>query len=226
MSHPNSTMPLVLKLSRIVKLITFKASKSCKNPLLYYKSQGEIMNCYTKAICITIMATSLLSVSTKSFAKDDTESHTNNETLSELFNCAKITISLERLACQDAEILNLKNASDAKKFIVFDEKSAKDFKKRSFGLTLPKLNILGSENASNETKNVILPVESIKTSGRKLTVVMENGQIWQSLDSSYGYIPKKGKIEARIKTAAFGSFLMKLSSEKARSNMIRVRRIK
>lgn len=184
------------------------------------------MNDILKATYTTVISLSFFSLSATSFAQDDTKSNTNNETLSALFNCGDIGLDSERLACQDTEILKLKDAMEAKRLVVFDEKSANDFKKKSFGFTLPKLDLLGSENAANETKNVLLSVESIKTSGRKLTVVMENGQIWQSLDSSYGYIPKKGKIEAKIKTAAFGSFLMKLSSEKARSNMIRVRRIK
>ncbi|WP_026941102.1 hypothetical protein [Hellea balneolensis] len=179
-----------------------------------------------KTTCITVVLASLFCAPSVSFAQNDEMSSTANESLSALFNCTDIILDAERLTCQDAEILKLKDATESKSLVVFDEKSAKDFKRKSFGLSLPKIDLLGSANPSDETKNVLLTVKSIKTSGRKLTVVMENGQIWQSLDSNYGYIPKKGTIEARIKTAAFGSFLMKLSTDKARSKMIRVRRIK
>jgi len=175
------------------------------------------------ALTVSITLT-LSALPNYSFAQDDQKSTTNGS-LAPLFQCAMISSDAERLSCQDTEIQKLQSATEAKKLVVIDQKSVKEIKKKSFGLSFPKLGLLDSGDASDEPKDVVLLVKSVDVSRRKLTIVMQDGQIWQSVDSNFGYFPKKGKIEARIKSAAFGSFLMKLSSEKARSKMIRVRRI-
>ncbi len=54
---------------------------------------------------------------------------------------------------------------------------------------------------------------------------MKDGQIWQTVDSDYGRIPKQGDLEAKIKSAAFGSYLMTVSNGKRKSKTMRVRRI-
>lgn len=183
------------------------------------------MNDILKVTYTTLISLSFLSVSPTSFAQDNTKSNTDNETLSALFSCADIGLDYERLACQDAEILKLKDATEAKTLVVFDEKSVKDIKKKSFGFSLPKLGLLDLDSNSEKTDAVLLPVKSINNSGRTLTVTMENGQVWQSVDSNFGYIPRKGIFEARIKSAAFGSFVMRISNERVKSKKIRVRRI-
>ena len=180
----------------------------------------------TLKLALTIAVTlSFSGLHTSSFAQDDLSANAKNQSLSSLFNCLELVSNSERLACQDTEIKKLKNAMEAKTLLVIDENSVKDIKKKSFGLSFPKLGLLSSDTDSDEPKEVLLPVKSIEKSARRLTIIMENGQIWQSIDSNFGYIPKKGKFKASIKSAAFGSFSMRLSNERVKSKNIRVRRI-
>jgi len=177
---------------------------------------------------IFIIIAAILSFSltpTSSFARDSSGISTDSQPLASLFKCIRITSDTERLTCQDEEIQKLKAASEAKKLVVIDEKSAKNIKRRSFGFSLPKLGLPELSSKSEKTNAVLLPVKSITNSGRSLTVIMENGQIWQSVNSDIGYIPKKGKFEAKISSGAFGSFVMRLSNERVKSKKIRVRRI-
>lgn len=167
----------------------------------------------------------LSSQATSSFAQDDLETDASNQSLSSLFACLKIASDSDRLNCQDTEIKKLKSATEAKTVVVFDEKSAKEVKKKSFGFSLPKLGLKAFDNGTDKNNAVILLVKSVDKSGRKLTVIMENGQIWQSLGSDTIYVPRNGKLEARIKAAALGSYTMRLTTDKGRSKKIRVRRI-
>lgn len=178
-----------------------------------------------KTVLLIISIIAIFSLSISSYAQDETTANSNNRSLSLLFDCAKITSDTERLLCQDTEIKKLQNATKAKTLVVFDEKSVKEIKKRSFGFSLPNLGLAELSKKSEKSDTVILGVKSIQNSGRRLTVIMENGQVWQSVNADFGYIPKKGKFEAKVKSAAFGSFSMRLSNERVKSKKIRVRRI-
>jgi len=145
--------------------------------------------------------------------------------LSLLFACSKIDTDQERLRCQDSEIQNLQQATESKKIVIIDEKAAKDIKKKSFGLSLPKLGLPSFDGAAKSPKAVFLPIGSIEKTGRKLTFKMQNGQIWQTTNSDFGRIPKGENLEAKIKSAALGSFLMTVTNGKSKSTTMRVRRI-
>jgi len=177
-------------------------------------------------VALIISATlSFFALPTHTLAQDDLKMSTSNQSLSPLFLCMEITSDSARLACQDVEVEKLKRATEAKTLVIFDEKSVKEIKKKSFGFSLPKLGLSELSKKSEKDNAVLLSVESIQNTGRSLTVIMENGQKWQSVDSSYGYIPRKGTFEATIKTGAFGSYVMRLSNGRVKSKKIRVRRI-
>ena len=180
----------------------------------------------TLKLALTIAVTlSFSGLHTSSFAQDDLSANAKNQSLSSLFNCLELVSNSERLACQDTEIKKLKNAMEAKTLLVIDENSVKDIKKKSFGFSLPKLGLQAFDNTSEKTDAITLPVKSVDKSRRKLTVVMENGQIWQSVNNETIHIPKKGELQARIKSASLGSYLMRITSGKRRSKTIRVKRI-
>jgi len=180
-------------------------------------------------ICkLTIAMTAPLIVtgmSITAWAQNDTQSSITNQSLSLLFACATIDTNEERLRCQDTEIQKLQQATESKKLVIIDEKAAKDIKKKSFGLSLPKLGLPSFDGAAESPKAVFLPIGSIEKTGRKLTFKMQNGQIWQTTNSDHGRMPKGESLEAKIKSAAFGSFLMTVTNGKSKSTAMRVRRI-
>ena len=110
-----------------------------------------------KLVLTVTITLSCFSIS--SFGQDDSKTNASNQSLSMLFNCAEIAWDLERLACQYAEIKTLKNSTEAKILVVFDEKSVKDIKKKSFGFSLPKLGLLDLSDPSEKNEAVLLPVK-------------------------------------------------------------------
>jgi len=148
---------------------------------------------------------------------------TTNPSLSPLFACMLIEPDNERLKCQDVEIQKLLQATESKKLVIINEETAKDIKKKSFGLSLPKLGLPSFKGTGDSPKVVFLPIDSIEKTGRKLTFTMQNGQVWQTTNSDHGRIPKSGDLEAKIKSAAFGSFLMSVTNGTSKSTTMRVK---
>jgi hypothetical protein len=176
---------------------------------------------------IQILSVSFIigAIATTAWSDEGNNNSLSSSTLCSLFDCTDIVSDVDRLLCQDREIQKLREATNSKKLIVIDEKSVEDIKKKSFGFSLPKLGLpeFGSDSSKPET--VELAVSSVKNSGRKLTIKMENGQVWQSIESYVGYLPKRGKLNAKIKPASLGSFRMTISNEKSKSKGFTVRRI-
>jgi len=148
-----------------------------------------------------------------------------------LYACAAEPDDALRLACFDKAVADLKGAENAGKVKTVDVASIEKIERESFGFALPSLTEIfrrdeaGGKTDSPEVDEVVLPIASISVSRvtKKATITLENGQIWEQVDSEE--LPRskvrKGK-EATIRKATMGSFLMVINDSGA---SIRVRRI-
>lgn len=147
-----------------------------------------------------------------------------------IYACAEKTDDAERLACFDAAVAALKTAETKGAVRTVDVAAIEKIERDSFGFTLPSLTEIFRRDApaeqamAPEVEEVQLGIESItvnRVTG-KATIRLDNGQVWEQVDSETVSRSKVRKAKlATIRKAAMGSFLMNLDGGTA----IRVRRV-
>lgn len=147
-----------------------------------------------------------------------------------LYACAAELDDAARLACFDRTVADLKAAETAGQVHTVDVASIEKIERDSFGFSLPSLSqIFRGDEASGksmtpEIEEVELAIASISINKvtKKAVIRLENGQVWEQIDSTE--LPRskvrKGKM-ATIKKASMGSFMMVIDDSGAG---IRVRR--
>ncbi|MFN3911854.1 hypothetical protein [Hyphomonas sp.] len=147
-----------------------------------------------------------------------------------VYQCAAITDDTARLACYDKAVADLQTAESAGKVRTVDVATIEKLERESFGFSLPSLSqVFGrSEDAGKpltpEVDEVTFPIASISVSRvtRKAQITLENGQVWEQIDSEEISRSKIRKAkEVTIRKAALGSFLMTIGG----GTGIRVRRV-
>ena len=163
------------------------------------------------AFCLTAPAWAQESISTES-----------------IYACANIENDAERLSCYDAAVNQFRAAEEAGEVATISKSEIAELNRESFGFSLPSLpkNILPKFGSSDDSDIDVLtePVKSVsKTRLDKLRVTLENGQVWEQIDTKKVYYSKKRGVEsAEINRASLGSFKMKLDGGRA----FRARRIR
>ena len=146
---------------------------------------------------------------------------------SEIYACADIDAEGERLACYDAAVGRLKSAEEAGDVVTISRQEVEQVKKESFGFSIPSLpnfaTSVFSGGDEDEIEELTLPVSRVaRGNGGSFLVYLENGQVWEQIDTkSVFYSEKRGVETATIKTASLGSYMMKLD----KGVFFRVRRI-
>lgn len=162
----------------------------------------------------------------------------------EVYLCADLANDDERLRCFDTTVSKLRAAEASGDIRTIDTASIQQIERDAFGFSLPNLRTTlfgrtkndsaGSDDGAStkadampipeEIDEVVLAVSRAsknKVSGR-LTFVLENGQVWEQVDSRK--LPD-GKVKSAksvtIRRASLGSFLMTIDGSVA----IRVKRI-
>ncbi|MCR9196630.1 MAG: hypothetical protein NXH88_17965 [Hyphomonas sp.] len=144
-----------------------------------------------------------------------------NVSTESIYACASIETDAERLACYDAAVTQFRAAEEAGEVATISKSEIAELNRESFGFSLPSLpkNILPKFGSSDESDIDVLtePVKSVsRTRLDKLRVTLENGQIWEQIDTKQVYYSKKRGVEsAEINRAALGSFKMKLDGGRA-----------
>jgi antitoxin (DNA-binding transcriptional repressor) of toxin-antitoxin stability system len=156
-----------------------------------------------------------------------------------VYRCAEIAADAERLACFDVAVAELRGAEESGAVRTIAAEDIEKIERESFGFSLPSIRLAlrgsGSDRQSDraeraeraersEITEVTMPVARISShpTSRRLTVVLQDGQTWEQIDSRQ--LPARtlrNPREARIRRAALGSFVMTIDDSVA----IRVKRI-
>jgi len=150
--------------------------------------------------------------------------------LNSIYACSTIADDTERLACFDQNVPALKIKEEKKEIVAIDAAGVKAIKRDSFGFSLPslpKFGILKNKNSKESKSALEFKVKSFSKGRKGITLVLENGHVWQQTSGDIGYIPK-GQLTAKIKPASLGSYFITLTNEKGQSGRrgARVKRIK
>jgi hypothetical protein len=148
-----------------------------------------------------------------------------------IYQCAAITPDADRLACFDKAVADLQSAEASGQVRTVDMAAVEKIERDSFGFSLPSLNeIFRRQEAPGkapvpDVEEVDVAISSITVNKvtRKATIRLENGQVWEQVDSEELSRSKvrRGK-QANIRKAVMGSFLMVIDGS---GTGIRVRRV-
>lgn len=150
-----------------------------------------------------------------------------------IYACSEKADDAERLACFDAAVAALKSAEISGTVRTIDVAAMEKIERESFGFSLPSLSDVfrrsdrdgkGKPSTEDQIQEVTYVIKSVSVNSvtRKATIKLENGQIWEQIDTEELSRSKVRKAkEARIKRASLGSFLMTIDG----GSGIRVRRV-
>ncbi len=161
--------------------------------------------------------------------------------LTKVYACADIADGAARLACFDGAVASLKQAQASGGVAVVSRAQIEKAEKEAFGLPTPSLSELARSTAAaaspvaNSTAaatapapapqaldNIILTITSLKKlPNGTYRFTMDNGQVWQQIDTYDLGTLTKTPMTAEIRKASVGSFMLKAGGRTA----VRVRRI-
>jgi hypothetical protein len=187
------------------------------------KAKSVMGHAVTAGLAASGALAALVALSTMAAKADTTP--TAPDALARVYACAAQADNALRLACYDSEVGALRTAQAKGEITAIDKQQAKKLEQESFGFNLPSLPTIAFPNlfgdggeARTDTVSTII---SRVTGQQKPTFVMENGQVWQSVDSETNRNARPGTAVS-IRRAATGSFLM---SVEAGGAALRVRRV-
>ncbi|MGH1422437.1 MAG: hypothetical protein ACRBEQ_11525 [Hyphomonas sp.] len=131
-----------------------------------------------------------------------------------IFACTTLADDAERLACFDQNVSKFKAAEDAGDVQTFTKEDVARERKRNFGFAVPSFNFGKDVNEDDGLEKLVVNVVSIDQDPyKKVTITLENGQIWKQTDSRR--ISTRNVETAEIRKAALGSFKIKLDGGSA-----------
>jgi hypothetical protein len=134
---------------------------------------------------------------------------TDSPPLQAVYGCATISDAVQRLACFDAAVAELREAETTGRIVAIDEGRAETIQRESFGFQLPNLNrilpTLRNENTVDAVQAAVTQTMA-RPEGRR-AFVLSNDQVWVQLEPQRGGPIRVGD-EVIIRRAALGSYLM------------------
>ncbi len=141
----------------------------------------------------------------------------------DLVACKAIADPAARLACFDAQVGKLEQATAAGEVVVTDRAAVRETRKGLFGFRLPSLGLFGGDDDDkDEIKEILGTVAAARTFGYgSWRITLEDGSVWEQTDSErLVFDPRKGD-KVKIYRAALGTYRMNVDGQRA----IRVRRV-
>jgi len=156
------------------------------------------------------------------------------DSLKKIKNCVEIQNDTDRLACYDESVGRFSQELESGDIMIVDKVSVDEAKKEGFGLNLPSLSGLGkifksdgTPDLPDNTDRIQIDIKSVEKFGyKKNRFFLENGQIWDQVESSNFRAPKRKDKEpyfAIISKASLGSFYLRINDK---GKKIKVRRVK
>jgi hypothetical protein len=136
------------------------------------------------------------------------------EVFDKLVACRQVADSAARLACYDAQVARLEEATAKNEVVVVDRAEVRKARRGLFGLTLPDLGGLfrgGKENEPEEITQIESTIRQVtQNSSGKYVFVLADGARWVQTDSAGMRIPKAG-MAIKIRRAAMGSYFANIA---------------
>lgn len=152
--------------------------------------------------------------------------------LAKVYACAGIGGAEARLACFDAAVAGLKQAEAAGSVTVVTPEQAAAAAKESFGFASGSAAARNAQVAAAPASTppppeqpdllTVTVVKAVKGADSRYRFTLENGQVWEQVETETVQGVNALPASAEISKAAMGSFRMKIDGKRA----VRVRRVK
>lgn len=153
-----------------------------------------------------ILPLAVLATLTPAIAPAASAETVNTDTI---FACTELTDDAARLACFDAAVSKFKAAEDAGEVQTFTKEDVTRERKRNFGFAVPSFNFGKDPSEKDEIQKLEVNVISAEYNAyKKLTLTLDNGQVWQQTDGKR--VSTRNVKTAEIKKASLGSYKIKL----------------
>ena len=134
----------------------------------------------------------------------------------QLYDCRAIADDAHRLACFDRTVAALEVAEAKREVTIADKEVIKETRRGLFGFSLPRIGLFGGDGDDEQVKEIeaVVKSASVDRSG-KYRIVMEDGAVWQQIDTTrLPREPKPGQ-KVNIKVASLGSYFAKVDGQRA-----------
>jgi hypothetical protein len=168
--------------------------------------------------------------------------------LAPLYACADMPDPSARLACYDAAVARVRGQESRAEIVTFDKERIETVRREAFGFRLPSLPRLrvpgfggggaaaagaasGGAGAApaapaladvEDIEEQTLRVARVGRSGDRVTLHMENGQVWRFVEAGEIQGSARPPFNVNIKSASLGSYILSIEG---RNRGYRVRRV-
>lgn len=139
------------------------------------------------------------------------EAPTGSPLVTDVTQCRSVSDSAARLACYDAAVAKLEQATQSNQLVVLDRERVREARRGLFGFSLPSLGIFGG--GDEEVSRLEGTIQSLQEDGvGNYRFVLEDGGIWQQTDGRVRPGTKPGS-KVVITRGALGSFFMSIDGK-------------
>lgn len=162
---------------------------------------------------LPLVAAALL-LAAPALAKDD-EPAPRAAPVQKIYDCRTIANDSERLACFDQSVAALADAEMKREVTIADKDVVKKTRRGLFGFSLPRIGLFGG-GEDEEIKEIDAVVKSVSLDrSGKYRMVMEDGAVWQQIDTTR--LPRQPKVgqTVKIRVATMGSYFANVDGQRA-----------
>lgn len=162
----------------------------------------------------TLPLAAILLLAPPALAKDD-EPAKRAAPVQQIYDCRTIADDAARLACFDRTVAALVDAETKREVTIADKETVTKTRRGLFGFSLPRIGLFGGGD-DDELKELeaVVKSASIDRSG-KYRIVMEDGAVWQQIDTTaLPRQPKPGQT-VKIRAASMGSYFANVDGQRA-----------
>jgi len=132
----------------------------------------------------------------------------------QVYDCRTVADDAARLACFDRSVAALAVAEEQREVTFADKETVKKTRRGLFGFSLPRIGLFGGGD-EEEIKEIDAVVKSASADrSGKYRIVMQDGAVWQQIDTTrLPRDPKPGQA-VKIKVASMGSYFASVDGQR------------
>lgn len=133
-----------------------------------------------------------------------------------LLECRNIQSESERLACFDSAAAAFIAARADGAIVVLDREEVEQARRQTFGFNINVLNLFDRQERPVALQSITSTVSSARqVAGGKWLVALEDGSTWLQIDTETVYIRPTPNLEAQVRRAALGSYMMSVGGARS-----------
>ena len=160
-----------------------------------------------RTIAVTTLALALcVPLAGPALAKDDKQIPATPATYQALLDCKSVTDPSARLACYDQKVETLAGAVRDHQLVIADRETMREARRGLFGLSLPRLKLFGSNDESEEVKQIDSTIKAVRSANDGLPIfVLADDSRWKQIDGRNVFAKAGAKIT--IRRTAMGGYM-------------------